>query len=187
MRRRLPSAWYVALVAASAGLRLAELRHSRRNEEGVTAAEEASGRYPLMVALHAGLYVLPLLEIVAFRRRPRLPALWVGLHAADVGLRWWCIRSLGASWNVRGAVPRDLAPVTRGPYRFVRHPNYVAVVLEVATLPLAGGAWATAILLSALDGAILWDRVRAEERRLLANDAYREAFADRKRFIPGLF
>jgi methyltransferase len=77
--------------------------------------------------------------------------------------------------------------VTTGPYRFIRHPNYVAVILEFAALPMAGGAWLSALVLSALNGLVLWDRIRDEERLLAAVPGYEEALGGRARFLPGLF
>lgn len=185
--RRLP-VWYLALVAASGALRVFELRRSARNELAVGAAgRAASGNYRRLVLLHVALHTVPLLEVAAFRRRARRAWLWCGMLAGAVALRWWSIATLGAAWNVRGAVPDPLPVVTTGPYRFVRHPNYVAVVAEFVALPLAGGAWLSALVLTGLDLLALAERVREEERRLLAQPAYRAAFAHRKRFIPGLY
>jgi methyltransferase len=88
---------------------------------------------------------------------------------------------------VRAVVPRDLVPVARGPYRYVRHPNYLAVVIEFAALPLAGGARFSALALSALNALVLADRVRAEERLLEARPGYARLFAGKARFIPGVW
>lgn len=107
--------------------------------------------------------------------------------AAATGLRWWSIRSLGDQWNVRAVVPNNLQPVQSGPYRWIRHPNYLAVILEFAALPMAGGAWISAIGLSVLDGVVLLDRIAAEESLLFEVLAYQEAFSDKARFIPGIF
>lgn len=188
MPGRVP-AWYLALVGASAGVRLLELRHSARNERAALGAARrpAAGHYPRMVALHTALHTVPLLEVAVLRRRARLPWLWVGVLAGSVALRWWSIGSLGTAWNVRGVVPDPLPVVAAGPYRFVRHPNYLAVALEFAALPLAGGAWLSALVLSALDALTLRERVREEERRLFAQPAYRAVFERRKKFVPGVW
>lgn len=146
----------------------------------------AARSYPLMVAAHAGLVTLPLLEISRRRRlRPRWE--WCAVLAAATGLRIWSLRSLGRAWNVRAAVPPDLRPVTDGPYAYIRHPNYLAVILEFAAIPLIAGARRSALLLSALNAAVLVDRIREEERLLDASAAYRKAFAGTARFIPGIF
>jgi methyltransferase len=168
--------------------RLRELRLSRRLERDVAAGRQAAAAtYPLMVALHVALFAAPLCEVAALRRRPRAPLLWVGVLGGATALRWWSIRTLGAAWNVRAIVPSDLRPVTAGPYRFVRHPNYLAVALEFLALPMAGGAWLSALVLSALNGLLLWDRIREEERLLAGRPGYEEAFRGRARFIPGIF
>ena len=183
---RPPPAWYALLLAGVGLERLLELRRSRRNQALHPGAPAAARTYPLMVAAHAGLVLLPLLE--SGRRPPRSPSWpWAAVLVAATALRVWSIRSLGASWNVRGSVPPDLEPVTSGPYAFIRHPNYVAVSLEFAALPLTGGAWISALLLSALNAAVLIDRIRDEERLLDASAAYRSAFAGKPRFIPRLF
>lgn len=186
-RLRLP-VWYLAVVATAGVLRIAELRLSASNERAVGAdGRPAAGSYRGVLALHIALHTLPLVEVVVFRRRPRLPWLWAGLLVGTNALRWWSMASLGAAWNARGAVPDRLPVVTSGPYRFVRHPNYVAVALEFLAIPLAGGAWLSALLLSGLEALSLAERVREEERRLFAQPGYRAAFARRRRFIPGVF
>ncbi len=186
-RRRLP-VWYLGLAAASGALRLIELRHSSRNERALGAGDSpAAGHFGAMVVLHVALHIAPLAEILVFRRRARWPWLWAGMLGSATALRWWSIASLGAAWNGRGAVPEALPVVTSGPYRFIRHPNYVAVAADFLALPLAGGAWVSALVLSALDVLLLAERVREEERRLFAQPAYRAAFEARKRFIPGVW
>jgi methyltransferase len=99
-------------------------------------------------------------------------------------LRIWVIRTLRADWNVTAHVRRDLRIETGGPYRFVRHPNYVAVALEFACLPTAVGAAPEALVLSLVNAAVLVPRIRAEERLLDAIPGYREAFRGVPRFIP---
>jgi methyltransferase len=88
---------------------------------------------------------------------------------------------------VRALVPRDLTPVEAGPYRYIRHPNYVAVILEFLAVPLVAGAHLSAGLLSAVNAYVLYDRIRAEEALLDASPAYRKAFAGKSRFLPGVF
>jgi methyltransferase len=88
--------------------------------------------------------------------------------AGTQALRWWCVHTLGPQWNTRIVVVPKLALVARGPYRLLRHPNYVAVVLEVAALPLVHTAWVTAIVFSVLDAMVLSIRIPAEQRALAA-------------------
>ena len=177
----------MGVVAAVGAQRLRELVLSRRNERGVHGSRAAARTYPLMVAAHAALCTLPLLEAAVRRRRPRMAPLWLGVLGTATALRWWSIGTLGASWNVRAVVPADLRPVSGGPYRFVRHPNYLAVALEFAALPLAGGATWSALGLSLLNALVLADRIREEERLLAAVPGYEEAFRGRARLVPGLF
>ena len=177
----------MGLVAAVGAQRVRELALSRRNERRVVRGSRAAARsYPLMVAAHVGLCTLPLVEVAARRRPPRARLPWVGLLAAATALRWWSIRTLGARWNVRAVVPADLRPARSGPYRLIRHPNYLAVALEFAALPLAGGAVWSALGLSLLNAVVLADRIRAEERLLAAVPGYEDEFRGRARLIPGL-
>jgi methyltransferase len=139
-----------------------------------------------MVAAHVGLLTLPLLEVAGRPvRRPRWT--WGVVLAGATLLRIWSIRSLGPAWNVRASVPDDLQPIESGPYAYIRHPNYLAVILEFAAVPLLAGARRSAIVLSLLNAAVLYDRIRAEERLLERSAAYREALGKRARFIPGVF
>jgi methyltransferase len=121
-----------------------------------------------MVALHTGLLVGCAVEVVALDR-PFLP--WLGwpmlaLVVASQALRWWCIRTLGVRWNTRVIVVPGLPLVTGGPYRWLRHPNYVAVVVEGIALPLVHTAWITAVLFTALNIPLLAVRLRCEEAAL---------------------
>ena len=101
---------------------------------------------------------------------------WVALALviASQSLRWWCIATLGRQWNTRVIVVPGLPLVSRGPYRLLNHPNYVAVVLEGAALPLVHSAWATAVGFTVLNAALLARRIQVEERAL-ATVAEREA------------
>lgn len=166
------SQWaFVGLVVVVALARLLELSVARRHlawarERG--GVERGAGHYPVMVALHLALLVGAPLE-VWLADRPLVPVLAVAmlvlLVAAHV-LRWWCIRSLGPQWNTRVVVVPGLTLVTRGPYRFLRHPNYVAVVAEGVALPLVHGAWVTATLFTVANLLLLTWRVRVEEAAL---------------------
>ena len=178
--------WYVLLLAAAGVERLRELSISRTHERALVGPRAGTATWPLMVAAHAGLLTLPLLEVAGHpRRRPRWG--WAVVLLGATALRVWSIRSLGPAWNVRAAVPADIEPVTSGPYRYIRHPNYLAVILEFAAVPLVAGAWISAVVLSALNGVVLVDRISAEEGLLNESAAYRRAFAERARFIPGVF
>jgi len=163
--------WYVLLLLAVAGERLAELVLSRRNAAWSLArggVETGFSHYPAMVALHTGL-LLGCLGEVLIAHRPFIPALgypMLALTLAAQGLRWWCIATLGPRWNTRVIVVPGMAPVTSGPYRFVRHPNYVAVVVEGIALPLVHTAWITALVFSVCNVPLLRTRLRVEEAAL---------------------
>lgn len=165
---------FTLLVAAVGLERLAELVVSRRNAAWAFARggrEHGRGHFPAMVVLHGALLVACLAEVWLLGR-PFLPALgWtmLALVLASQALRWWCIASLGRCWNTRVIVVPGLRLVTQGPYRWLRHPNYVAVVVELAALPLVHTAWVTAVVFSAANAVLLvrW-RIPVEERALSA-------------------
>jgi methyltransferase len=101
--------------------------------------------------------------------RPFIPALgWpmLAIVLAAQGLRWWCIATLGRQWNTRVIVIPSASRVADGPYRFMSHPNYVAVVAEGIALPLVHTAWITAIVFSVLNAALLRKRVKVENAAL---------------------
>jgi methyltransferase len=92
----------------------------------------------------------------------------LALVLAGQALRWWCIATLGPRWNTRVIVVPGLAPVTAGPYRWLRHPNYLAVVVEGAALPLVHTAWVAALLFTVLNAVLLSVRIRVEDQALEA-------------------
>lgn len=165
---------FVLVVAATAVERLVELVVSARNarwsfERG--GVESGRGHFPAMVALHTGLLVACVVEVVV-ADRPFVPALgWTALVlvVASQALRWWCITTLGPRWNTRVIVVPGLPLVSGGPYRLLRHPNYVAVVVEGLALPLVHTAWVTAAAFTVLNAVLLLGfRIPAEERALAA-------------------
>jgi methyltransferase len=173
------------LLVATGAERLVELRVSARNRAALGQADQASpSTYPLMVAVHVALFAVSAWPRRGRRvSRPVQVVALVGL-AASAGLRVWVIRTLGAEWNVTAHVRPDAHVETGGPYRYVRHPNYVAVALEFACLPTAVGAIPEAVVLSLANVAVLVPRIRAEERLLDAIPGYRDAFRGVPRFIP---
>lgn len=163
--------WYTALVLAVAAERGAELVVARRNARWSLArggTETGRGHYPAMVALHTALLAACLVE-VELTDRPFLPPLgWtmVVVVLAAQALRWWCVRTLGPRWNTRVIVVPGLPLVDGGPYRWLRHPNYVAVAAEGVALPLVHGAWVTALVFTLLNAALMVVRIRCENGAL---------------------
>ena len=179
-------ALYLGFLALLAAERVFELSLSRRNAARALARggrESGRAHFALLAALHAGFLASCALESAV---RPFPGALgWNALGAALLAqaLRYWAVVSLGDRWNVRVIVVPGEPPVQRGPYRFVRHPNYAAVVLEMAAVPLIHGCWWTAAVFSALHAVVLRVRIRAEEAALGAT--WKSAFSGRPRFLPG--
>lgn len=166
--------YFDLLIAAVALERLAELVLSTRNARWAFArggVESGRSHFPPMVALHAGLLVACLVEVHA-ADRAFVPALgWAALIVAlaSQGLRWWCIGTLGPRWNTRVIVVPGLPLIDRGPYRWLRHPNYLAVVAEGVALPLVHSAWITALTFTVLNAILLLRfRIPVEERALVA-------------------
>jgi len=176
---------YLALLGAVALERSAEMVLSARNLRRAKARggrESGQALYPLMVIFHAAL--LPALAVAALLRpSPPSPLAWLAVAGVFLaqGLRWWAVASLGDRWNTRVVIVPE-PPVTRGPYAVLRHPNYLAVVLEVACLPLAFGLWKLAIAFSLGNALLLWARIRDEERAL--GPQWERAFSRKRRFVP---
>lgn len=162
---------FTVLVGLVGVERMAELVVSVRNaawsmQRG--GVESGQGHYPFMVVLHTGLLAGALLE--AWVRRPDVPTLlaWsmLGLVLLSQALRWWCIASLGRRWNTRVIIVPGLPPVRSGPYRWLHHPNYVAVVIEGVALPLVHASWITALVFTVLNAGLLTVRIRSEDAAL---------------------
>lgn len=145
--------------------RIAELLLARRNSARLLAkggVEMGSGHYPIVVSLHAAWLIG--LWIMAWDR-PVAP-LWLSLFLLLQLLRIWVIATLGDRWTTRIIVLPGAPLVRRGPYRVLSHPNYAVVVAEIAVLPIAFGLPTYALIFSALNAAMLWVRIRAENRAL---------------------
>lgn len=160
---------YSLLIAAVAVERVAELVVSQRNLKWSRArggVEFGAGHYPVMVLLHTALLAGCLLEAA---HREFIPALGWPMLAVVIAaqlLRWWCIGTLGQQWNTRVVVVPGAGRVTAGPYRFIPHPNYVAVVIEGIALPLVHSAWITAVVFTVLNAGLLRARISVENTAL---------------------
>ena len=182
---------YLALLGAVGVGRLLEMRLSRRHQRHLQELgfpRERERGFAFMVMLHTGVLVAAAVEVLV-ARRPLIvglavPAL-VAFLLANV-LRWWVIRTMAAHWNVNVVNSLALGVVTEGPYRFVRHPNYVAVFVELLALPLVHTAWLTALGGTALHAIVLRRRLALEESVLDADPTYRAQMGGKPRFVPRL-
>ena len=163
--------YYYLFILAIALERLVELIVSRRNAEWSLAQggrEFGRGHYPVMTTMHTLFLVCCVAEVWALHR-PFIP--WLGwpmllVVVASTITRWWCATVLGRHWNPRVIVIPGAPLVRRGPYKWMHHPNYTAVVAEVAALPLMHSAWITAIVFTAANALVLNTRIRIENKAL---------------------
>jgi methyltransferase len=141
------------------------------------------------VFVHTAVLIGAALEVVLLHRPfiPILAAVMLLLFLAANAVRLWVVRTMGKHWNVQVMNSMSLGVVTDGPFRFVRHPNYAAVFVEMVSLPLIHTAWITAVLGCIGCLATISQRIALEESVLFANPAYRTAMAGKPRFLPGLF
>lgn len=178
----------LALVGLLRGVELAISRVHQRTlgERGARLAEDP--HFAWMVTLHAAILIGAGLEVLLLAR-PFVPVLAMIAGAVFLFanlLRWWVIYTLGTHWNVRVMDSASLGVVTTGPFRMIRHPNYVAVFLELLALPLIHTAWITALAGSAAHLWVLSKRLAVEEAVLARHANYRALMLDKPRFVPRL-
>ncbi len=179
---------YLVLVILIAIQRLFEIKRSRKNEAKLKARggmELSSGHFTYMRLLHIFWLWACILEAY-LRQTPPLWYISLGAFAALLLgqiFRLAAIHTLKERWTVRIIVLEGEAPVTTGIYRYLRHPNYLGVIIEIAALPLIFGCWWTASVFSVLNGIILYTRIGAEEKALSSTSNYEERFEDKKRFF----
>ena len=183
---------YLVLLVVVALLRLVELRISKKHQQEMVArgaAKVVDPRFRWMVLLHTAVIVGAAVEVVFLHRPffPLLAAICFAIFLAANAVRWWVIRSLGEHWNVQVMNSTSLGVVTSGPFRYVRHPNYAAVFVEMLVLPLIHTAWITALAGSLAHVLVLSQRLATEERVLFSDTQYRAAMSGKPRFLPGLF
>jgi methyltransferase len=182
---------YLALLALVAVGRLIELSHSRRNQQKLATAggqKSPEPGYVWMVALHTFTLIGCGLEVV-WLHRPWIPAVGIPsllLFLSANATRWWVIRTLGPRWNVE-VVSASLGVIASGPYKWVRHPNYSAVFVEMLALPLIHSACIVAAASALAHVFVLRRRVTLEESVMMRDSAWRAAFEHRPRFVPSRF
>lgn len=161
--------------------RLVELVVAKRNEKWMRsqgAFEAGAAHYPIMVTMHIAFFISLLAEVFLFDRS--LSSIWIILLVifltAQVA-RIWCLTSLGKFWNTKIIILPGADVVQKGPYKWVRHPNYVIVTTELLVLPLIFGAYSTAIIFTLLNVWMLSVRIPAEEKALKEATNYKEKFS----------
>lgn len=181
-------AYLILLVVVGVG-RFVELRISRTNQKEMIdrgAARVSEPHFQWMVVVHTAVLIGAGLEVI-FLRRPFIPALAIPmaiLFFLSNALRWWVIGTLRSHWNVQIMNSAQLGVVSSGPYRWVRHPNYVAVFVELIALPLIYTAWISALVAAVGNGWVLHSRLAVEDRMLLSDAGYRAAMGSKPRFLP---
>lgn len=184
--------YYLLLLIAFLIRKVIDQVRSRRNARKLQLRGTAIQRdraWMLLWLAHLAFFLLVPMEL--FVRRPDFfPALGIPMLALFVFaflLRWWSTRLLAANWTSRVAVAHDLEPVTRGPYRWIRHPNYLAMTLELVSLSLVYPTFASAAVVATLTMAAVRTRIRREEEALFEVPAYRAAMENKARLIPGIY
>jgi methyltransferase len=166
--------------------RISELFIAKRNEKWLLkrgGVEHGSEHYPYIVALHI-LFLLSLfLEVTSFHKE--LTNLWYLLFpilTLTQLLRYWSVCSLGYFWNTKIIIAPDEKVVSKGPYQYLKHPNYVVVAIEIFLIPLLFQAYLTALLFTILNFVMMTVRIPIEEKALRTHTNYQKAFQGRSRF-----
>ena len=178
---------FTALLALQ---RLFELGLSQKHERALVARgarQYGASQFTLMKLLHVSWFISMLIEVFHFRRPfiPRLAKLAFAVFTAGQVLRYSAIRTLGERWTTRVFVlPGSM--VKKGIYRYIRHPNYLGVILEIFAVPLLHTAYLTTLVFSLLNALLLRSRIRLEEKALSESGNYQLLFDKKPRFIPKL-
>jgi methyltransferase len=164
-------------------------RNARRLHQQRQLLPSRDRALPWMLIAHFAFFVLTPLEVVLLSRAflPALGIPMIVLFVLATLLRWWSTALLGAQWSSRVLVPGDLRPVTSGPYHFIRHPNYLAVSLELLSAGLIYTAYLSTAVVAVLNLFSVVKRIRAEEEVLFQVPAYRSALGKKARLIPGIY
>jgi methyltransferase len=168
--------------------RLVELWIARNNERWMKqrgAIEVGKEHYPLMILLHMSFFLGLFFEVQFFERG--LSTFWhilLLLFILTQFLRIWALTSLGRYWNTKIIILPNSLIVKKGPYKFIRHPNYIIVVIEILIIPLLFQAYWTALVFSVLNAWMLAIRIKVEERALIRETDYTSHFDKLSRFSP---
>lgn len=184
--------YYFLLLALFLARKIFDQVRSRRNARALAERGGPPTRDATLVLFwitHLAFFIFVPLELVLLRRRfiPALGLPMLVLFVAALFLRWWSTHLLAGNWTSQVAVPTDMQPVTRGPYRWIRHPNYLAMTLELIALPLVFPTFLSASVVGVLVIISVVLRIRREERALFEVPAYRAAMAHKARLVPGVY
>lgn len=182
--------FFLAFLGLLGLLRIGELIISKQNwkSHGSRATQLDEPLFKFMVCLHISMFVLLPLELLLTSSTFGGWLSFCGLTMTAIALilRVWTLASIGKSWNVKVVFGEDYPIVSHGPYRYVRHPNYLVVILELAFIPLIHGLYRSALVLSILNLLVLRVRIRNEEQVLFKNPQWVAKMAKKPRFIPRL-
>jgi methyltransferase len=180
--------FFFVLFFLLAAQRLIELVIAKKNEKWILqqgGMEFGRNHYPLMILLHSSFFISLFVEshLKGYPLSSQWPLLLFFLVLTQ-GLRYWAITSLGPFWNTRIMVLPGAAPIEKGPYRYLRHPNYLAVILEFLLIPLLFNAFFTCILFSLFNAFLLKYRISVEEKILIDTMDYQMRMSKKRRFLP---
>jgi methyltransferase len=185
--------FYFMFLACFAARKILDQRRSKRNvrrlQEHGHILPSNDRALPWMLLTHVAFFVLTPLEVVLLDREflPALGIPMIGLFLIAALLRWWATSLLKEQWSSRVVVPEDMLPVTSGPYHLVRHPNYLAVCLELLAAGLMYSAFLSTAVVGVLNLYAIVRRIHSEEEVLFHIPAYKTAMADKARLIPGIY
>ncbi|MBY6035642.1 isoprenylcysteine carboxyl methyltransferase [Fictibacillus nanhaiensis] len=180
--------WFLIFWCFLVVQRLLEVRIAKKNEKILRskgAVEAGRDHYKWMVFMHTSFFVILFAEVMVLPAKP--PEWWLLPLTLFVGaqiVRLWAITSLGVYWNTKIILLPGANVIARGPYRYMRHPNYAVVSLELLVIPLLFGAYFTAVLFTILNIFMLRVRIRAEEKALMELTNYENSHGSKHRFFP---
>jgi len=146
--------------------RLSELFIARRNEKWLLsqgAIQYGQEHYPFMIALHT-LFIVSIIVEYMLRSQPGIDWLFLAIFLVILSFKFWALSSLGKYWNTKIYRIPGVYPVKKGPYKFLKHPNYIEVVCEIAIIPLVFHLYYTAVIFSVLNAVMLTVRIKVENK-----------------------
>ncbi|HAQ06585.1 MAG TPA: hypothetical protein DCR24_03300 [Bacillus bacterium] len=170
--------------------RLFELSVAKRNEKWMKskgAIEFGQRHYPAMVLIHTAFFIVFIFEVMSLEKG--LSSYWpvlLFLFSVTQAMRIWALSSLGRFWNTKIIILPDADVVKKGPYKLIKHPNYLIVTAELLIIPLMFNAFITLVLFTLLNILILSIRIPAEENALREMTKYEMVFKKQGRFVPNL-